>query len=59
MARRGDRLLGTFTVNDLTMPHLHDIVGQLFEPSRPNGPLLIEVLWEAALFTAKEAALGL
>jgi NitT/TauT family transport system permease protein len=51
--------LGTFTVTDQTMPHLHDIVGQLFEPSRRNGPLLIEVLWDAALFTAKEAAVGL
>jgi NitT/TauT family transport system permease protein len=51
--------LGTFTVTDLTMPHLHDIVGQLFEPSRTNGPLLIEVLWDASLFTAKEAIVGL
>src|ERR671918_1969251 len=50
--------LGTFVVNDRTMPHIHDIVGQLFEPSRRNGPLLIEVLWDAALFTAKEAAVG-
>jgi NitT/TauT family transport system permease protein len=51
--------IGTFEVNDLTLPHLHDIVGQLFEPSRANGPLLIEVLWDSALFTAKEAAVGL
>jgi NitT/TauT family transport system permease protein len=50
--------LGTFVVNDRTLPHIHDIVGQLFEPSRRNGPLLIEVLWDAALFTAKEAAVG-
>jgi NitT/TauT family transport system permease protein len=50
--------LGAFRVNDRTMPHLHDIVGTLFEPSRRNGPLLIEVLWDAALFTAKEAAVG-
>ena len=50
--------LGSFEVNDRTLPHLHDIVGQLFEPSRRNGPLLIEVLWDAALFTAKEAAVG-
>jgi NitT/TauT family transport system permease protein len=50
--------LGQFEVNDRTLPHLHDIVGQLFEPSRRNGPLLIEVLWDAALFTAKEAAVG-
>jgi NitT/TauT family transport system permease protein len=50
--------IGAFEVNDRTFPHLHDIVGQLFEPSRRNGPLLIEVLWDAALFTAKEAAVG-
>jgi NitT/TauT family transport system permease protein len=50
--------LGVFRVNDTTFPHLHDIVGQLFEPSRRNGPLLVEVLWDAALFTAKEAAAG-
>jgi NitT/TauT family transport system permease protein len=50
--------LGTFVVNDRTLPHIHDILGQLFEPSRRNGPLLIEVLWESALFTAKEAAVG-
>jgi NitT/TauT family transport system permease protein len=50
--------LGAFVVNDRTLPHIHDIVGQLFEPSRRNGPMLIEVLWDAALFTAKEAAVG-
>jgi NitT/TauT family transport system permease protein len=53
-----DLKLGTFVVNDRTLPHIYDIVGQLFEPSRRNGPLLIEVLWDAALFTAKEAAVG-
>jgi NitT/TauT family transport system permease protein len=47
-----------FPVNDVTMPHLHAIVAQLFEPSRLNGPLLITVLWHASLFTAKEAAAG-
>ncbi|MGZ8697201.1 MAG: ABC transporter permease [Gaiellaceae bacterium] len=50
--------IGTFVVDDKTFPHIHNIVGQLFEPSRRNGPLLIEVLWDAALFTAKEAAVG-
>jgi NitT/TauT family transport system permease protein len=50
--------IGSFEVNDSTLPHIHDIVGQLFEPSRRNGPLLIEVLWDATLFTAKEAAVG-
>ena len=50
--------LGQFRVSDRTMPHLHDIIGQLFEPSRRNGPLLGEVLFDSALFTAKEAAAG-
>jgi NitT/TauT family transport system permease protein len=47
-----------FEVNDRTFPHIQDIIGQLFEPSRRNGPMLIEVLWDAALFTAKEAFVG-
>src|ERR671922_1294972 len=47
-----------FPVNDRTLPHVHDMIGQLFEPSRRNGPLLIDVLWDAALFTAKEAFVG-
>jgi NitT/TauT family transport system permease protein len=47
-----------FPVNDRTMPHIHDMIGQLFEPSRRNGPLLIDVLGHAAAFTAKEAAVG-
>jgi len=53
-----DLRIGQFVVNDRTLPHLHDVVGQLFEPSRRNGPLLIDVLWDSALFTAKEAAAG-
>ncbi len=47
-----------FPVDDITLPHLHQIVGALFEPSRANGPLLISVLAKAALFTAKEALAG-
>jgi NitT/TauT family transport system permease protein len=47
-----------FAVSDLTMPHIHAIVAQLFEPSRLNGPSLIHVLFDASLFTAKEAAVG-
>ncbi|MGH3131306.1 MAG: ABC transporter permease, partial [Gaiellaceae bacterium] len=47
-----------FPVNERTMPHVHDMIGQLFEPSRRNGPLLIDVLLDAAAFTAKEAAAG-
>ena len=47
-----------FVVDDTTMPHVHDIVGALFEPSRSNGPLLLRVLFDSALFTAKEAGVG-
>jgi NitT/TauT family transport system permease protein len=47
-----------FVVDDTTMPHMHDIVGALFEPTQEGGPLLIDLLFDAALFTAKEAAVG-
>jgi len=47
-----------FVVDSTTMPHLHDIVGALFEPIREGEPLLAERLFHAALFTAKEAAVG-
>jgi NitT/TauT family transport system permease protein len=46
-----------FVVDEITMPHLHDIVGALFE-RQATGPLLIDYLFHAALFTAKEAAVG-
>src|SRR5262245_23359201 len=52
------RLTWPFPVNDVTMPHLHRIVQALFEPAQVNGPWLIDILWHASLFTAKEAALG-
>ncbi len=47
-----------FVVDDTSMPHLHRILQALFEPARFQGPLLITVLLKAALFTAKEAAVG-
>jgi NitT/TauT family transport system permease protein len=47
-----------FPVNDVTMPHLHRIVEALFQPAQVNGPWLVTILWHAALFTIKEAALG-
>jgi NitT/TauT family transport system permease protein len=50
--------IGQFTVNDRTLPHLHEIFATLGEPSRRNGPLLISVLGDSALVTAKEAAAG-
>jgi NitT/TauT family transport system permease protein len=47
-----------FPVDSTTMPHLHDIVGALFEPLREGEPLLARYMLDAALFTAKEAAVG-
>jgi NitT/TauT family transport system permease protein len=47
-----------FVVDSTTMPHLHDIVGALFESPQEGGPLLIDLLFHYALFTAKEAAAG-
>jgi len=47
-----------FPVNDITMPHLHRILQALFEPAQVNGPPLIDILWHASLFTAKESAVG-
>src|SRR6478672_12024665 len=48
-----------FPVNDVTMPHLHRIVQALFEPAQVNGPWLLDILWHASLFTAKESLVGL
>ena len=47
-----------FIVDDITMPSLPSIVERMFESNQPGGPLLIEVLLDAAWFTAKEAAAG-
>jgi NitT/TauT family transport system permease protein len=46
-----------FRVDDITMPHLHAIVGQLFTRTS-TGQLLVDYLFHHALFTAKEAAVG-
>ncbi len=46
-----------FRVDDITMPHLHAIVGQLFTRTS-SGQLLIDYLFHHALFTAKEAIVG-
>jgi NitT/TauT family transport system permease protein len=46
-----------FVVDDLTMPHMHKIVGHLFSRTS-TGELLLAYLWHHALFTAKEAVVG-
>jgi NitT/TauT family transport system permease protein len=47
-----------FPVNNTTLPHIHTIIGALWQPSREQGPLLITVLLHSAWFTAKEAMVG-
>ncbi len=49
-----------FAVTDRAMPHLHGLFQALFDHARPGGvgPRLISILIDAALFTAKEAAVG-
>jgi NitT/TauT family transport system permease protein len=48
-----------FVVNDVTMPHLHDIVARLWEPAGGGSDRsLFRVLLDNALFTMKEAAVG-
>jgi NitT/TauT family transport system permease protein len=47
-----------FEASERTMPHLHDIVAQLFREWPEQGPVLGTTLLDAALFTAKEAAVG-
>jgi NitT/TauT family transport system permease protein len=48
-----------FIVDDTSMPHIHTIVQALFEhPTSGFGDILIVQLLHAALFTAKEAAVG-
>ena len=48
-----------FVVDNTSMPHVHTIVQALFQqPTAGVGDLLIVQLLHAALFTAKEAAIG-
>ncbi|MGZ4115639.1 MAG: ABC transporter permease, partial [Actinomycetota bacterium] len=48
-----------FVVDNTTMPHVADIVRALFQhPTAGVGDILIVQLLRAALFTAKEAAVG-
>jgi NitT/TauT family transport system permease protein len=45
--------------NDLNLPHLQNIAVALLQPARRNGPmLLLGILFDAALYTWSEAAIG-
>jgi NitT/TauT family transport system permease protein len=47
-----------FVVDELTMPHLHDIVHRLWQPAASEQPALIHDLLRKAAFTTREAAAG-
>ncbi len=48
-----------FVVDDLTMPHMHDIVARLWQPAGgASDKSLFRVLLGNALFTMKEAVVG-
>jgi NitT/TauT family transport system permease protein len=44
--------------DNITMPHVWDIIGELFEPARRGGETLIIVLFKASIFTLREAVAG-
>ena len=44
--------------SDLNMPHVWDIGAAFLRPARRNGPLLITILLDAAMFTMREAVVG-
>jgi NitT/TauT family transport system permease protein len=47
-----------FTVDDVTMPHLHKIIEAFWQPTTTGGPPLIHSLLNATWFTGKEALAG-
>jgi len=47
-----------FNLDKRTLPHLWEIADAFVQPSRRNGPPLISVLLEAALYTLRGALLG-
>src|SRR5215208_2793822 len=56
----GERLGITwpFTVDEITMPHIHEMLRALTKPLQPGGPTLLDYEWHWALFTGKEALVG-
>lgn len=47
-----------FAVDDVTMPHLHDVAAAFWQPTTTGGPPLIRSLLDATWFTGKEAVAG-
>lgn len=44
--------------DNVTMPHVWDMFGELFSPARRGGDLLIIILLKASFWTLREAAVG-
>lgn len=44
--------------DNVTMPHVWDMIGELFSPARRGGDLLILILLQAAFWTLREAVVG-
>jgi NitT/TauT family transport system permease protein len=44
--------------DNVTMPHVWDMAGELFSPARRGGEVLVVLLAKAALFTLREALVG-
>ena len=44
--------------NNVTMPHVWDMIGELFRPARRGGDLLVVILLKASFWTLREAFVG-
>jgi NitT/TauT family transport system permease protein len=47
-----------FHFDNTILPHIGDVITALFTPIQEGKPLLAQLLWDAAVFTLREAALG-
>src|SRR4051794_25913248 len=47
-----------FAVDDVTMPHLYQVIEAFWQPTTTGGPPLIRSLLDATWFTGKEALAG-
>jgi NitT/TauT family transport system permease protein len=45
-------------VDEINMPHIHEMLWTLTKPLQPGGPSLLQQEWHWALFTGKEALVG-
>jgi NitT/TauT family transport system permease protein len=53
-----EAIKAVFSLNERTLPHVADILSALTVPIQQGKPPLGALLWEASLFTLREAVLG-